>query len=139
RCFGIPETRSPARLSHACFRAGESRAFLRPTSFGVSAPSTASRSSNRRPVPSRPRLSHNRRGTTMETSWVERRRYARHPIRVPVEVRPRGAGPDFVARVADLSEGGVAFVSPAPIAPDEVLDISLPVGDQRFTVAASVI
>ncbi len=75
----------------------------------------------------------------METSRVERRRYVRHPIRVPIEVRPRAGGPDFVSCVADLSEGGLALVAPAPISADEVLDLSLPVGDQRFTVAATVV
>jgi c-di-GMP-binding flagellar brake protein YcgR len=75
----------------------------------------------------------------MEASRTDRRRYVRHPIRVPVDVRPRGDTPDFVSRVADLSEGGLAFVSPQAMATDAVLDISLPVGDQRFTVAATVV
>jgi c-di-GMP-binding flagellar brake protein YcgR len=75
----------------------------------------------------------------METPQVERRQYVRQPIRVPVEVRPRGDTPDFVSRVADLSEGGLAFVSSQPIPTDAVLEVSLPVGDQRFTVVATVV
>jgi PilZ domain len=75
----------------------------------------------------------------METLRVERRRSARHPIRVPIDVRPRAGSAQFVSCVADLSQSGLSFASPHAIATDTVIDISLPIGDQRFSVAATVV
>jgi hypothetical protein len=69
----------------------------------------------------------------------ERRRYARHPIRVPTRVRPRGGLPEFQSRVADLSEGGLCFDSPEPLPLETTVDISLPIADERFTVVGTVV
>jgi len=69
---------------------------------------------------------------------AERRRYARHPMRVPVAVRPRGVSPDFRSSVADLSEGGLAFDSSHPFALETAIDLSFPIADQRFDLVGSV-
>ena len=75
----------------------------------------------------------------MEIPPQERRRYARHPIRVPTRVRPRGGMPEFQSRVANLSEGGLCFESPEPLPLETTVDISLPIADQRFTVVGTVV
>jgi len=56
-----------------------------------------------------------------------------------LQVRPRGILPDFQARVADISEAGLCFESPLPLPSDTLLDISLPLADERFTVVGSVV
>jgi hypothetical protein len=75
----------------------------------------------------------------MEIPRREQRRYARHPIRVPTHVRPRGGQPEFQSRVANLSEGGLCFDSPEPLPPETTVDISLPIADERFTVVGTVV
>src|ERR1051326_1767671 len=75
----------------------------------------------------------------METPRVERRRYARHPIRVPIDVCPRAGSAEFVSCVADLSESGLSFEAPHALATDTMIDISLRVVDQRFRVVAIVV
>ena len=75
----------------------------------------------------------------MEIPPQERRRYARHPIRVPTRVLPRGGVPEFQSRVANLSEGGLCFESPEPLPLETTVDISLPIADQRFTVVGTVV
>jgi PilZ domain-containing protein len=68
----------------------------------------------------------------------ERRRHTRHPIRLPITIRPRDGGDETRSRVADLAEGGVSFESARPFAPGEALELSLPVGDRRFTLVGTV-
>jgi len=74
-----------------------------------------------------------------QTPRPERRRYARHPIRVPMQVRPRGGTPEFQSCVANLSETGLCFESPTSLALDMVVEISLPIADERFTVVGTVV
>jgi hypothetical protein len=68
----------------------------------------------------------------------ERRRYVRHPIRVPLAVRPRGSTQAFFSRVADLSEGGLSFGAPLPVELGTILDIELPVHHSRFKLTGTV-
>lgn len=68
----------------------------------------------------------------------EQRRYQRHPIRVPVAVRPKGS-PEFLSRVGDLSEGGVSFASSIPLPVGTPIEIELDVHHTRFTLTGTVV
>lgn len=74
----------------------------------------------------------------MQTPDVERRQYARHPLRVPLAVRPSNGNAPYLSRVCDLSEGGVSFTSPTPLAPGATVEVVLPVAHHRFTMAGTV-
>jgi len=74
----------------------------------------------------------------MDESDSERRRYARHPIRVPLAARPRDGSPAIRSRVGDISEGGLSFTSPTPLQPGSTVDVTLPVNGHRFSMAATV-
>lgn len=71
---------------------------------------------------------------------MDRRRYVRHPIRVPVAVRHGDT--ELFSRVGDISEGGLSFDSPSAIPIGSTLEVELPVHHSRFkltgTVAASI-
>jgi hypothetical protein len=70
----------------------------------------------------------------------ERRRCPRHPIRVPIAIREqRQQNEELRSRIADLAEGGLCFVSPRPFQPGDALEVSLPVGDRRFTLVGTVV
>ncbi len=68
----------------------------------------------------------------------ERRRYARHPIHVPLAVRPADGSAQFTATMGDLSEAGLSFTSPHAISAGAGVEIDLPVYDRRFTLEGSV-
>jgi hypothetical protein len=67
----------------------------------------------------------------------ERRRFVRHPIQVPLSVRPKD-GAEFVSRVGDISEGGLSFGSPRALAIASAVEVVLPVHDSRFTLTGTV-
>lgn len=68
----------------------------------------------------------------------QRRRYVRHPILVPIVVHLRNHGGDLHSRVADISEGGVAFTSTQPLNVGNALDVELPVEATRFKLTGKV-
>ncbi|MBL8957828.1 MAG: PilZ domain-containing protein, partial [Myxococcaceae bacterium] len=74
----------------------------------------------------------------MEDRYENRRRFVRHPIRVPVSVRPHGGSEPFLSRAGDLSEGGLSFASVAPFERGAMVDIELPVHHSRFTLKGAV-
>lgn len=63
----------------------------------------------------------------------------RHPIRVPIFVRPLSGAPAFPARVGDLSQGGLSFLRDAPLPERAALEVELPVQAQRFTLTGRVV
>ena len=67
---------------------------------------------------------------------MDRRRYVRHPIRVPMSVRREGQ--QFRSRAGDISEGGVSFDSGTPLAVGSTVEVQLPVHHTRFTLAGTV-
>lgn len=69
---------------------------------------------------------------------MDRRRYVRHPIRVPVSVRP-AAGEQLMARSGDISEGGLSFEVPAALALQSTVEVELPVHHQRFKLTGTVV
>ena len=75
----------------------------------------------------------------MQTQYSIQRRYARHPIRVPLAVRPQNGNPKFLSKVGDISEGGVSFSSPWRISDGSSIEIELPVNDTRFELTGTVV
>lgn len=74
----------------------------------------------------------------MPSPDAERRSYLRHPIRVPLAVRPRDGGPEFLSRIGDISAGGVSFTSPKPLPEGTGVEVELPVSDERFALLGAV-
>lgn len=74
----------------------------------------------------------------MQNPGAERRSYERHPIRVPLAVRPRDGSRRFVSEVGDLSEGGLSFACPEPMPEGSTLEIELPVNNERFMLIGAV-
>lgn len=70
---------------------------------------------------------------------VEKRRWVRHPIQVPLAVRPKGGAPGFRTRAGDLSEGGVSLTSQAPIAVGSLVEVDIPVRQTLFTLTGTVV
>lgn len=73
------------------------------------------------------------------SSSGERRKSARYPISVPVRFRLAGEAGERKSTIADVSEGGVSFRSDDPIATGAVVDLALPLEDERFTLTGSVV
>jgi c-di-GMP-binding flagellar brake protein YcgR len=75
---------------------------------------------------------------TNDERYADRRQYVRHPIRLPLAVRPQNGAEEFRSRVGDLSEGGLSFVSPQSLALGGSVEVELPVQLTRFTLVGSV-
>jgi hypothetical protein len=73
----------------------------------------------------------------MDEGFANRRQFVRHPIQVPLTVRPKD-GAEFLTRVGDISEGGVSFSSPQPLAVGHAVEVVIPVHDSRFTLTGTV-
>lgn len=74
----------------------------------------------------------------MQNPDAERRSFERHPIRVPLTVRPQHGGRELFSEVGDLSEGGLSFACSEPMPEGSPLEVELPVNDERFTLIAAV-
>jgi hypothetical protein len=74
----------------------------------------------------------------MEDSVRDRRRHIRHPIQVPLAIRPRGAAAAVCSTVGDLSAGGLSFSSPLPVDVGSRVEVELPVGERRFALVGAV-
>lgn len=68
----------------------------------------------------------------------EKRKFFRHPIKVPVQLMLVENGPVMRARVEDLSQGGLAFFWPEPLSEGTHLQLSLPVEKQLFKMRTRV-
>lgn len=67
-------------------------------------------------------MARNRR----ETPYDERRKFYRHPASVPMRCRRRGHRKGDDGSTRNVSNGGVAFVSPKPFTPGDVLELEFP-------------
>jgi hypothetical protein len=68
----------------------------------------------------------------------EKRKFFRHPIKVPIQLTRIENGTVLNARVEDLSQGGLAFFWPEPIPERTHLQLSIPVEKQLFRMKALV-
>ncbi len=70
---------------------------------------------------------------------VEKRRFRRHPLHVPLAVRAdRDSGPS-PSQSADLSEGGLSFLWPVVLPKDITLQITIPVKEKQYAVKGLVV
>lgn len=77
--------------------------------------------------------------TSSATDGQERRHFLRHPIEIPIGVRPEYDKRQTVSKSADVSEGGLSFLWNRPIRKDTSLRITIPVKEKRFTVKGQVV
>lgn len=75
----------------------------------------------------------------MRTSGKERRKFFRHPIRVPIRLRLRSRADEVASQSLDLSLGGLNFVWPRKLTRGTLLDISIPVKEKLFELRAKVV
>jgi hypothetical protein len=74
----------------------------------------------------------------MTPSHSHRRQFVRHPIHLPLAVRPRDGSPEIITRAGDLSEGGVSVTWPEPLPIDTPVDVELPIDHRRFDLTGTV-
>ena len=68
----------------------------------------------------------------------EKRKFFRHPIKVPIQLTRVENNTVENARAEDLSQGGLAFFWPEPIPEGTHLQLSIPVEKQLFKMKAHV-
>jgi c-di-GMP-binding flagellar brake protein YcgR len=68
----------------------------------------------------------------------EKRKFFRHPIKVPIQITQVEGDAALNARAEDLSQGGLAFFWPEPILERTHLQLSIPVEKQLFKMKACV-
>jgi hypothetical protein len=75
----------------------------------------------------------------MVKTVVEKRRFRRHPLHVPLAVRAvRDAG-SCPSQSSDLSEGGLSFLWPVALPKDVPLQITIPVKEKQYEVKGYVV
>lgn len=68
----------------------------------------------------------------------EKRKFFRHPIKVPIQLTRVENDAAMSGRAEDLSQGGLAFFWPEPIPEGTHLQLSIPVEKQLFKMKAKV-
>lgn len=68
----------------------------------------------------------------------EKRKFFRHPIKVPIQLTQVENKPSVNSRAEDLSQGGLAFFWPEPIPEGTHLELGIPVEKQLFKVEGHV-
>jgi hypothetical protein len=68
----------------------------------------------------------------------EKRKFFRHPIKVPIQLTRVENNTALNARAEDLSQGGLAFFWPEPISEGTHLQLSIPIGKQLSKIMAYV-
>ena len=74
----------------------------------------------------------------MKLTGKERRKYFRHPLQVPIRLKPAGKTVGAPSRSQDLSLGGLNFMWPKKLAKGLLLDITIPVKEKLFELRAKV-
>jgi c-di-GMP-binding flagellar brake protein YcgR len=70
-------------------------------------------------------------------SAKERRKYFRHPIQVPLKLKPAHRH-GTLSESRDLSLGGLNFIWPSKLSRGTLLDITIPVKEKMFELRARV-
>ena len=68
----------------------------------------------------------------------ERRRFFRHPIQVPLQLKTSQKNSGVASRSEDLSLGGLNFIWPKKLSRGTLLDITIPVKEKLFELRAKV-
>jgi len=66
------------------------------------------------------------------------RQFIRHPIDVPIEIRTGQAGPGAEFHTHDISLGGLAVHSAAPVEPGSMIEVRIPYVEPAFEARARV-
>lgn len=74
----------------------------------------------------------------MDNSGKERRNFFRHPIQVPLRLKPTKNAASSNATSQDLSLGGLNFIWPRKLSRGSLLDITIPVKEKLFELRAKV-
>ena len=74
----------------------------------------------------------------MKITGKERRKFFRHPIQVPIRLKPLEKSLSTVSRSVDLSLGGLNFIWPKKLSKGLLLDITIPVKEKLFEIRAKV-
>lgn len=74
----------------------------------------------------------------MGSSGKERRKFFRHPIQVPLRLKPAQKSLRVEVRSQDLSLGGLSFTWPRKLSRGTLLDITIPVKEKLFELRAKV-
>ncbi len=74
----------------------------------------------------------------MDNPGKERRNYFRHPIQVPLRLRPAKNTLSASVISQDLSLGGLNFIWPRKLSRGSLLDITIPVKEKLFELRARV-
>jgi c-di-GMP-binding flagellar brake protein YcgR len=69
----------------------------------------------------------------------EKRKFFRHPIQVPLQLRISERVESFSAESRDVSLGGLNFVWPKRLVKGTLLDITIPVKEKLFELRAKVV
>ncbi len=75
----------------------------------------------------------------MENKAKEKRRFFRHPINVPLDLRVAGMPESKKLQSNDISLGGLNFSWPQKLSRGSVLDITLQVKEKHFDIRAKVV
>lgn len=68
----------------------------------------------------------------------EKRRFFRHPVNMPIQLRLEKADDTYVSESKDISLGGLSFVWPSKLSKGLLLTVSIPVKEKVFDVRARV-
>ena len=74
----------------------------------------------------------------MANSGKERRQFFRHPIQVPLRLKPAKKNAAVSSRCEDLSLGGLNFIWPRKLSRGTLFDITIPVKEKLFELRAKV-
>ena len=75
----------------------------------------------------------------MDTHRQEKRRFFRHPITVPIQLRMERGAEQFVSESNNISLGGLNFYWPKKINRGSLLAIVIPVKEKLFNVTGKVV
>lgn len=68
----------------------------------------------------------------------EKRRFFRHPVNVPIQLKMEKTQDAYVSESKDISLGGLSFVWPSKLSKGSLLTLSIPVKEKVFDVKARV-
>ena len=66
------------------------------------------------------------------------RQFIRHPLDVPIEIRTDQCGPATAFQAQDISLGGLAVHSDAPVAPGSLIEVRIPYVEPAFEARSRV-
>ena len=75
----------------------------------------------------------------MKSHGKERRQFFRHPIHLPIRLRPSPKSESFLSASRDISLGGLSFLWPKKLSKGTWLDITIPVKEKLFELHAKVV